>query len=75
MNSYEILNRLDNSGELKYLIRNGFMPVKIGTHLEIYRFVDMRVKTGSKKTEAVNEACAKLNVCRATVFNILKALK
>ena len=75
MNTYEILNRLDASGELKYLVRNGLMPVKIGTHLEIYRFVDMRMKTGSKKTSAVNEASVKLNVCRATVFNILKAFK
>lgn len=75
MNSYEILNRLDDSGELKYLVRNGLMPVKIGTHLEIYRFVDAMVQTGVPKTKAVNEASDKMNVCRTTVFKILRTLK
>ena len=75
MNNYETLNNLDKTGELKCLIHSGLMPVKIGTYLEIYRFVDSRIKTGGKMTDAVNEASVKLKMCRSSVFKIIQTLK
>lgn len=75
MSNYDTLNRLDSTGELKQLVNAGLMPVKICTHLEVYRFVDMRVKTGSRITEAVNEASVCMKLCRKTVFNIIRGLK
>ena len=51
------------------------MPIKIGTHLEIYRMVDMRLKTGTNKKKAVIEAAVSFNICERTVFRIIKALK
>lgn len=75
MSNYEILNRLDSTGELKQLVNAGLMPVKICNHLEVYRFVDMRIKTGSKVTEAVNEASVCMNLCRTTIFSIIRGFK
>lgn len=75
MNNYETLCKLESTGELKSLVKSGLMPIKIGTHLEIYRMVDMRIKTGTKKTEAVLEASVSFNVCRQTVFNIIRSLR
>lgn len=75
MSNYETLNRLDSTGELKQLVNAGLMPVKICNYLEVYRFVDMRVKTGSKITEAVTEATVCMNLCRTTVFSIIRGLK
>lgn len=51
------------------------MPIKIGTHLEIYRFIDMRQKTGTKKKDAIIEAEVSFKVCRATVFNIIRTIE
>lgn len=75
MSNYVTLCNLESTGELKSLVRSGIMPVKIGTHLEIYRLVDARVKTGTKKMEAIIEASVKFKVCEKTVFNILRSIR
>lgn len=75
MSNYKTLCNLESTGELTNLVRSGLMPVKIGTHLEIYRMVDMRIKTGTKKTDAIMEASVNFKVCERTVFRIIKSLR
>jgi hypothetical protein len=75
MSNYDTLNNLDSTGELKSLVNAGLMPVKICYHLEVFRFVDMRIKTGSKVSEAVNEASVSMKMCRSSVFKVIKSFK
>jgi hypothetical protein len=75
MSSYETLNRLEGTGELKELIQSGHMPVKVCTHLEVYRLVDMRVKTGSNKTTAVAEAAKIFRMCERSVFRVIRGME
>lgn len=75
MSNYETLSALEKTGELKKLVISGFMPVKIFTHLEVYRFVDMRTKTGTKKVKAVQEASILFRVCESSVFKIIRGFK
>jgi hypothetical protein len=75
LSNYEIISDLEKDGKLRQLVVSGFMPVKIFTHLEVYRFIDMRIKTGSKKMEAVAEASISFNVCESSVFKIIRCFK
>jgi hypothetical protein len=75
MSNYDTLNKLDSTGELKSLVNAGLMPVKICYHLEVYRFVDMRIKTGSKVNAAVTEASVSMKMCRASIFKIMRGFK
>lgn len=72
--TYETLNELESRGELKNLVYCGVLSINIINQLEVYRFIDARIKTGSKKTDAINEATVKMKVCRTTVFKILRTL-
>lgn len=66
---------MEQSGDLKKAVKFGLCSVCVFNHLEIYRFVDARMKTGSKRKQAVQDAEIQFKVCRATVFNILKDFK
>lgn len=75
MTTYDILTGLESSGGLRRLVAAGIMPVKIGTHLEIYRLVDMRVKTGSLKSKAVVEAAEVFHMCERSVYRVIRGLE
>lgn len=73
-NCYDILNRLDATGDLDHLVKQGLMPVKIGTHLDIYRLVDMRIRTGTPKTKAVVEAAVMFRMCESSIFRVIRSM-
>lgn len=72
---HKFITGLEKSGDLKKAVKFGLCSVCVLNHLEIYRFVDARMKTGSKKNKAVQDAEIQFKVCRATVFNILKSFE
>jgi len=63
------------SGDLKELIKTGCCNILICRDLELYRYVDARIQTGSKKMEAVLDAEIQFKVCEKTVYNILNTFK
>lgn len=73
--SNEILTELDKCGELKTLVKDGHLSPCIIRNLDVWRYVDVRLKTGSKVKQAVLEAEIDFSICRRTVFRILKTFK
>jgi hypothetical protein len=72
----QTLLQLKNSGVLKHLVLNGLMSPKIFMYLEIYLWVDARVKTSGKSLNTIiTDAEVVFGVCRRTVWNALKAVK
>lgn len=71
----EILTDIEDKGELKTLVVNGFLSPCIIRNLTVWRYVDVRLKTGVNKERAVLEAQVDFKICRKTVFNILKTFK
>lgn len=72
---YETLSDLEQSGKLKILIRAGFCSPCILRNLEMYRFIDARVRTGTKVDAAVLESEVAFNLCRRQVYRIIKSFK
>lgn len=72
---HEILTELELTGDLKVLVQGGFCSPCVVRNMEIYRFIDARVKTGSKVSKTVLDAETTFGVCRQTVFNAWRCFK
>lgn len=73
--THKFLTRLEESGDLKSVIKTGYCAPIVLRDLELYRHVDALMKTGTPKMKAVLDAETKFNVCEKTVYNVLKIFK
>ena len=72
---YVLASSLEQDGKLIQMVKAGFCDPCILTNLEMYRYVDARIKTGSTKMQAVMDAEVAFKVCEKTVYNRLKYFK
>ena len=72
---YILASTLEQEGKLIQLVKAGFCDPCILRNLELYRYVDARIRTGSTKMQAVMEAEVTFKVCEKTVYNILRTFK
>lgn len=73
--AHKILTDLEESGDLKKLIRAGFCQPCILRDLNIFRSVDAHVQTGSKITKAVYCVAMDFKLSERHVRNIVKTFK
>ena len=73
--THRILTELEITGDLKKLVMVGFCNPSVFRNLEIYRYVDSRMKTGLNKEGAVLAAEVQFKLCRKTVYNVLRFFK
>lgn len=69
-----ILNKLQLSGDLKELFRLGVIDVKYKDWHEIFLMVDMEMRSGKNKTQAVQEVSVKCSIPERRIWNILSRL-
>ncbi len=73
---FDLLIQLKNNGTLKHMVRNGLMSPKVFMYLEIYMYIDARVKvTGKSVNSLVLDAEMAFEVSRATVWRSIKIIK
>ncbi|WP_448702744.1 hypothetical protein ACFGVR_10360 [Mucilaginibacter sp. AW1-3] len=73
---FDLLIQLKNNGTLNHMVRNGLMSSKVLMYLEIYMYIDARVKTTGKNVATlVQEAEIAFQVSRATVWRSVKIIK
>ncbi len=75
MNAQKTKELIEN-GTLTDMYKDGYVSDKIFTHFNIYSWVRAQVQTrGISQNKAVGEAEVRFDVCRATVYLILKKFK
>ena len=73
---YQTLLQLKNEGTLKQLVQSGLMSAKVFQYLEIYLWIDARIKTSNKSLNSlVTDAEVAFNVSRATVWRSLRVVR
>ena len=73
---FDLLIQLKNNGTLNHMVRNGLMSPKVLMYLEIYMYIDARVKaTGKNVANLVQDAEIAFEVSRATVWRSIKIIK
>lgn len=72
---HKILTELESRGELKDLVRSGYCAPCVVHNLNIYRFVNSRIETGSTKTKAVSEAAVCFECTERKIWRVLKSFK
>ncbi|OCX52665.1 hypothetical protein BEL04_14560 [Mucilaginibacter sp. PPCGB 2223] len=73
---FDLLIQLKNNGTLNHMVRNGLMSPKVFMYLEIYMYIDARVKAGGKSVNSVVlDAEIAFEVSRATVWRSIKIIK
>lgn len=71
-----IVKRLYESGDLKKLIKAGYVSSTILVHYEIFLEVDKEKKiTGKGTTAVVKDTAIKLNISETTIYKSIKAFK
>lgn len=68
------LLELNKNGVLKELVQAGIISPSILSHVEIYLFVDAKIKSGSKIMEAKYYASDKFNVSLSTIYRAIKQI-
>lgn len=68
----DILTDLELKGSLMKLVNSGVCSPFVLRNMEVYRFIDSRVRTGTKKTAAVKEAEGHFKICANAIFVILR---
>lgn len=72
----QTLLSLKNNGTLKQLVLSGLMSPKVFMYLEIYLWIDARIKTGTKSLSGlVSDAEIVFDVSSATVWRSLRIAK
>jgi len=72
----DTLLQLRDNGTLNHLVQIGLLSPKVLTYLEIYLWIDARLKTSNKSLNTlVLEAQDTFNVSRATIWRSLKFAK
>jgi hypothetical protein len=73
---FEILLELKNEGKLKKLVDAGLMSPKVYYYLEIYLWIDARMRaTGKNISTIATEAEVSFGVCRTTIWTAIKIIK
>lgn len=72
---WQLINEMEQNGDLSVLVMAGFCSPKVFTHIEIARRVDAKVHTGTPKSRAVSESAVDFGMCNSAVFKILKIFK
>lgn len=72
--SIEILNELEKSHGLKNLAQRGLLTPSLLFYRDIYFEVDIFLRMGNKKEEAVRLVCDKINISRVTVYNAIRCM-
>ncbi len=72
----QTLLQLKQNGTLKHLVLNGLMSHKVFLYLEIYMWIDARLKTSTQSIKTVvNDAEITFQISRATVWRAIKVIK
>ncbi len=74
MNSIQILDKLQDKGELRCLVQQGLISVNIILWQKVYHAYKFQIENGSTKTGAVNEVGDVFDIDRSTVYRILNKL-
>lgn len=69
--AHQLLTNLEESGDLKVLVKGGFCQPSIFRDLNIYRSVNAQVQTGSKRGDAI--MCTAVNF-KLTMRHVQKIL-
>jgi len=69
------LIELNKNGLLKELVKAGIVSPTILFHVEIYFFVDAKIKSGMKIMEAKYYAADKFNVSICTIHRAIKQIE
>jgi hypothetical protein len=73
---FEKLLKLKNEGILKDLVETGLMSPKVYTYLEIYMWIDARMKaTGKNISTVAAEAEVSFKLGRTTIWTAIKVIK
>lgn len=73
---FEILRELDRDGTLKAFVNGGFISTKVYMYMEIYMWIDAKMKTTGKNISTiVTDAEIAFNVSRQTVWTVIKVMK
>lgn len=73
MPAIEIINKLDEAGDLKTLVLSGLIPNSVLSHRDVYNFVDAQKKSGVRVTHAVVNAAYRFDIRERQVWRIIKA--
>ena len=74
MSNIEVIKELHDRQVLKPLVKAGLFPYKLMTYVEVYYFVDSRMKLGVHKNAAVIEAACEFNISERSVYRAIKSL-
>jgi hypothetical protein len=73
---FEKLLKLKDDGTLNDLVETGLMSPKIYTYLEIYMWIDARMKaTGKNISTVAAEAEVSFRVGRTTIWTAIRCIK
>lgn len=72
----QIIKKLEESGELKKLIKAGFMSTKVLLHYEVFMEYDKLKRVRKMKTnQAVYETAEKFGLCESSIYKIITIFK
>lgn len=74
MTTIEALNKAEENGTLKVLLKNGVIPPKIIFYRELYLLVQKEITTGSQKMVAYEYASDKFRVHINTVKKAVRVM-
>ena len=70
------LLELQKSKEHKILMRNGFMYPKLNRYIEIYFYLQAKIKSGEKKTDAITWTAEQFGIkSDKTIYEIIKKIE
>lgn len=72
---WQLINEMDEKGELKILVTAGICKPSIMTDLEMVRRVDAKISTGKGRTMAMDTVAAEFNTCRRSVYRVFKYMR
>lgn len=72
MNAIDVLDKLQENGELRCLTHQGLISTNVILWQKVYHSYGFQIENGSTKTNAINEVGDTFGIDRSTVYRILK---
>ncbi len=73
------LREMDQSGQLKRLLKSGVIPVKVKIYYDIYRRYEIEysqnLKCKNRVMQSVTNTSDAVKVCESTVFKAIKLMQ
>lgn len=67
----EILDKLNDSGELSSLIQGGLVSINVLMWYKIYKSYTFQMENGVKKTQAITDIADVFNVSERIVYRVI----